>query len=355
MRIVLLVFCFLFLPITLLAQISISSSDVQSWYSIGKAVRYVYNDSVKFNFNIGIAAATSQSWTLPSVKMSDSISQVNLPPSITPYASRFPRATHAQRVINTSAGNTTTIYTFTRIATDSLIDLGSATRSQASGRDTTYFDIYYQLESLLPATYGMSVSRRDSTFKGFGAYSIHRTNDVFDAFGSITLPIGTYQALRHKEMTFNENHFPGLPTNTDSSVSFTWISREGVFLNVGPVSANPGNGSIPVQSVSYSYVTAATGIARGETSLPDNLVLQQNYPNPFNPSTTISYQLPAFSAVTLRVYDVLGKEVATLVEGVQQAGSHTVVFDGSSLRSGVYFYRIQAGSFQATRKLMLIK
>jgi hypothetical protein len=83
--------------------------------------------------------------------------------------------------------------------------------------------------------------------------------------------------------------------------------------------------------------------------------LMQNYPNPFNPSTVISYQLPVASEVSLKVFDVLGREVAVLVSGRQKAGNYVVPFNGSGLSSGVYFYRLQAGQFVQTRKMMLVK
>ncbi|HUI30987.1 MAG TPA: T9SS type A sorting domain-containing protein [Candidatus Acidoferrales bacterium] len=83
--------------------------------------------------------------------------------------------------------------------------------------------------------------------------------------------------------------------------------------------------------------------------------LNQNYPNPFNPSTVISYQLPVNSQVTLKVYDVLGREVATLVNARQTPGEHSVTFDARNLPSGIYFYRISAGGYTATRKMLLVK
>ncbi len=83
--------------------------------------------------------------------------------------------------------------------------------------------------------------------------------------------------------------------------------------------------------------------------------LAQNYPNPFNPMTTIRYQIPTAETVSLKVYDVLGKEVATLVSGRQEAGSYVVPFNAAGLSSGMYFYRLQAGSFAETRKMMLVK
>jgi len=83
--------------------------------------------------------------------------------------------------------------------------------------------------------------------------------------------------------------------------------------------------------------------------------LAQNYPNPFNPTTTIRYQIPTAEVVSLKVYDVLGKEVATLVSGRQEAGNYAVPFNASGLSSGMYFYRLQAGSFVETKKMMLVK
>ncbi len=83
--------------------------------------------------------------------------------------------------------------------------------------------------------------------------------------------------------------------------------------------------------------------------------LDQNFPNPFNPSTTIRYGLPHKSAVQLTVFNTLGQQVAQLVNGDMEAGYHEVRFDGSKLASGVYLYRVQAGNFVETRKLLLVR
>jgi hypothetical protein len=93
----------------------------------------------------------------------------------------------------------------------------------------------------------------------------------------------------------------------------------------------------------------------GDRMVPDATTLDQNYPNPFNPTTTISYTLPAQGFVTLKVFNVLGQEVATLVNEAESPGNKSVSFDGSGLPSGVYFYRLQAGSYSATKMLMIVK
>jgi hypothetical protein len=95
--------------------------------------------------------------------------------------------------------------------------------------------------------------------------------------------------------------------------------------------------------------------AERATELPKRFALDQNYPNPFNPATSITYQLPTTSHVTLIVYDLLGREVAELVNENKQAGVHSVQFEAVGLSSGVYFYRMQAGTYTSTRKLILVK
>ena len=92
-----------------------------------------------------------------------------------------------------------------------------------------------------------------------------------------------------------------------------------------------------------------------ETFIPGEFSLSQNYPNPFNPTTMINYQLPVTSSVSLKIYDILGREVATLVNQEQSTGSYKIDFNASSLASGVYFYQLKAGTFIETKKMILIK
>jgi Secretion system C-terminal sorting domain len=108
-------------------------------------------------------------------------------------------------------------------------------------------------------------------------------------------------------------------------------------------------------ATTYSEAKEAAGTTDVKEGKPTVYALNQNYPNPFNPSTTIRYGLPSKSHATLWVYNTLGQLVTTLVSGEQGAGYHEIKFDGSNLASGVYFYRLQAGTYVETKKLLLIR
>jgi hypothetical protein len=98
-----------------------------------------------------------------------------------------------------------------------------------------------------------------------------------------------------------------------------------------------------------------TGIKNEVSQIPSRFLLNQNYPNPFNPSTTISYSIPKSSFVTLEIFDILGRNIKTIVNEYKPAGNYSVHFNASKLTSGIYFYRLKAENFTETKKLLLLK
>jgi hypothetical protein len=102
-------------------------------------------------------------------------------------------------------------------------------------------------------------------------------------------------------------------------------------------------------------VSSGTNVQNTDQSIPKTFALGQNYPNPFNPTTQINYSVPVKGFITLKVYNLLGKEIATLYSGIQQEGNFTMTFNGTGLASGVYFYRLQANNFVDTKKIILMK
>ena len=170
-------------------------------------------------------------------------------------------------------------------------------------------------------------------------------------------------------------------------LSLEYLTSEGTYKSVSRVTYNyfvestgmgPGPYTFRVTDV-YGHVLVDSGVpavtdssvpghaqfplcpatdavpAAGDNYLPARFALEQNYPNPFNPTTAVSYQLSAVSDVKLVVYDVLGREVAVLVNEKKNPGRYEVQFDGSRLASGVYVYRLIAGRFVECRKMILMK
>ena len=161
------------------------------------------------------------------------------------------------------------------------------------------------------------------------------------------------------QMLFYEN------TGTTSSPVWTrndpMLAGVGARQNAGPAFADmDGDGLSDVIVGEYNgnfsyYVNQRPTSVHERDQLPLTFELMQNYPNPFNPSTKIKLQIPGSNTVTLKVYDMLGREVRTLVDGNLQAGSFEVTFDASGLVSGVYLYRLQAGERTQTRRLLLLR
>ncbi len=113
--------------------------------------------------------------------------------------------------------------------------------------------------------------------------------------------------------------------------------------------------AIVVGDTRWSYLGPITSVNSSISQVPSKFTLNQNYPNPFNPTTKIEYSIPTMSHVTLKVFNLLGQVVATLVDEKQEAKTYTKEFDASRFSTGVYFYQINAGNFSATRKMILMK
>jgi hypothetical protein len=187
--------------------------------------------------------------------------------------------------------------------------------------------------------------------------------DHWDNWGTID--------LRSKNISTNSSFAVGFRVDGTYPDDQT-INR--VMITTGPVTSTPTsltyiqNTTVPnwyyinsgTDSMFYYLIRAyvsfpETGVRKTIELSPLTFNLGQNYPNPFNPSTKIQFELPSRSFVTLKVYDMIGREVATLVNGIKEAGSHEIKFDASSLPSGIYLYRIATDKFVETKKLALIK
>ncbi|MFZ1320604.1 MAG: T9SS type A sorting domain-containing protein, partial [Ignavibacteria bacterium] len=138
-------------------------------------------------------------------------------------------------------------------------------------------------------------------------------------------------------------------TDTYTQTGAVYQDIDFVIVNGCPIGWAVGNLGV------VSKMSIEVGIVNTGGEIPVDYTLGQNYPNPFNPETNINFTIPKSGNVTLKIYDVSGKEVSTLVNEVKNAGNYIVGFNAANLPSGAYFYRLESSSFSATKKMMLIK
>ncbi len=126
-------------------------------------------------------------------------------------------------------------------------------------------------------------------------------------------------------------------------------------ISVSPTYDSQGN-AVPASASFTIGIDSPTGVVVNKsTALPTEYRLEQNFPNPFNPTTTIRFSLPQTVKATVTIYNILGQKVATLVDGIVEAGAHNVSWNASTVSSGVYFYQVRTDNFTATKKMMLLK
>ncbi len=180
------------------------------------------------------------------------------------------------------------------------------------------------------------------------------SSQTVDAFGAIALPWNTFDALRVKATDVTELYVGGNLFEQSTTIYFNWITKNG-----GIFEADLDTNSAPTGNVALAYASLTelvnTTSVEDENNSPSDFVLYQNYPNPFNPATVIKYNIPYQANVSLRVYDMLGNEITTLVNESKSAGDYEAVFNADNLSSGIYFYKLIAGDVVQTKKMVLIR
>jgi len=181
----------------------------------------------------------------------------------------------------------------------------------------------------------------NSIDNNYAAFYANHVNGIDGSFGVVLpniLPNGVRRVERRS-------------LATGAIVVFA-TDADGVWPSgVNTINPTGGTTELVLSGTDVQWTTSVQNI----NTIPHEYTLFQNYPNPFNPSTTIKYQLPQMSYVTLQVYDILGREVAMLVHETKQAGYYSVEFNAASLSSGIYFYKLTASTFTQTKQMMLVK
>jgi hypothetical protein len=349
------------------AQITITGTDASA--AINGAVRTTYMtfyDSMPLN--LGSASASLQTWNFGNVTGTvtsrDTTRDTFYPPAGFPAAAQFPAATQAQ-VIRSVVGNIdSTAATYFQISNSGVYILGIATlvKNPPAADELTVIPYSTPAKFIpLPATYGTSSSSSDTLpyDVGGGIVAGAVTNRTYrvNGFGTLTFPNGRVSsALRVDATTELLIVYQGIVFLRTYEHDLNFVTQDLSQVYFTDLDTAYVSGTTNVLHVKYQIRTGTTtAIGKSPAFSPTRYSLEQNYPNPFNPSTTIQYDLPQKSSVSLVVYNSLGQQVASLVDGEEEVGSHAVRLDGSKLASGVYYYRLAAGNFVATKKLVLMK
>lgn len=354
----LLVFCCA--AVSSFAQITITASDVSAQLSVGNSLVNRL-DTLTTSANIGTPGSTANTWNFGGLATHVLDTLRSVVPSGTPYFGWFPGATHALQQRQTLMGITGTVYLYVTLGTDLLLrgaggdgptPLGTAVLRATN----TPPEVLYQLPMTLGTTWTTTfVESLVVTIGGFPLLTQvtnHTIVNTVDAHGTLVLPgtFGSHQALRIR----SDDRFSG--ASTGRSISYQFIARNGASVEVTAIDTlQPNSGTINIDPTSTSWSGPIATDVPISAELPVEFGLMQNYPNPFNPSTTIQYQVASPSFVTLKVYNLLGQEVATLVNDQKEPGTYAVRWIADGIPSGIYFAKMQAGAFTQTRRMVVLK
>ncbi len=359
------------IPVLSFAQITITSADALGL--IGKTQVTIEDERFSIPVNVGMPGA-NQVWDFRSMVVQDTVlaKLEFLSPAQTAYADSFPQANWVEHITDPNAVPDSSFETFIFAEVTNSIFRGIGSVSiftQANPPfDTTTFANANESGTPLPLNFNDSWVEftNDTTYlapdSSFYIVSIDTTMSQVDAWGTVKLDIGDFECLRIrddvKEISKTIINGMVISSSTDVYISYDWVSKNDFV--VANIQSQLGNTDpLFTDATGYGHLvsTGVVGIEHqnGDAAVPNGFALSQNYPNPFNPSTTISFELPVETDISLDVFDVTGKHVATLISDRLNAGSHQVAFDAENLPSGLYFYRLEGGGVSLVNRMILMK
>ena len=332
-------------------QITITHSDyVEAWKTGNNHVNFATPLGDQVTVFVGSKSDAAQTWDFSGYTNTKVGTIIGIEPNTAPVILEFPNSNSVLYSKSYPTGDTIYAWQYQRIDTDRLLLYGVS--------DETSATITYDppvLQALIPLNYGMTwVTQRDSVTLVPPNYTIIETTATVDAFGKLKIPSGEFDCLRITLERIGITHTP-FSIDTSRSRSYHFYTKKLVELNIqGVTEAQFNETTIDVAGFNFSVPDNSGFI--GENGLNSNsYFLFPNYPNPFNHSTKISYNIPEKNLVTIKVCDLLGKEVKILVNEIKPAGQHEVTLNGDELNSGFYFCQFKSGSFIQNRKILVNK
>jgi len=337
----------LFFSTSLFAQITITSTDVSNYFAVGTS-NTIHSADIT-SFDIG-TVGVNNNWDFSGLISTETFDMLSVDPATTPYANQFPGTNIATYSQENYQGNPAEVWSYLNLSS-TLSNMGQAiTSSSFPGDLITLVNNPASIEIQLPMTYNTSWSQSYTNTFYYNGVQFSQTNIsiniVVDAWGTMTMPGGgSFEALRIRETSVAS----GVTT-----VHYSFLAKNGTNVTVEAEDANPPTSGV-INATWYDWNLSSASDVEQISGLPQNFNLTQNYPNPFNPSTNINYSIPEESFVQLKVFDILGNEVTTLVNEEQSAGTYRADFSGANLSSGMYIAKLQAGNYTKSIKMTLLK
>lgn len=343
---------------SLTAQISVPQDTVQKLLTVGNPIRIYGSTGAESSVDVGLKGAnrvydfSSVGFVLINV---DTVRQVS---SIPYLASRFPAEAFALTFSDEEDEKNHGLLIFQGNELNTPGDYEEYNADSLKVTHNNPFELFLKF----PVTYGDSIARTstitDSLFVRGSLDSTEAhvipTYYVVDGWGTLKLPGGEeHPCLR---LRWYEELPDGTPPDYHY-MSFRYITNNGIILHIETTNDQPIEGQVRLDGTVLQFRNSqatVVSVSKDDNS-PTEFSLSHNYPNPFNPATTISFSLATKSLVSLRIFDILGREVAVLISDILPAGTHSSQWNAERVSSGVYFYRLQAGTFSETKKLLLIR
>lgn len=344
-----------------IGQIVIDASDIAAQFAVGTTQR-TSNDTLTGSFDIGSPGGGNH-WDFSALVPHVTVLPESVDPASTPFFDQFPAANitiFGEAEIEGIRGDA---YTYSTLD-DDFLTLGLGGIADLDGLTGEVVNTFEppQLTFDLPFTVGDAWNSQGTativtSISGIPLPVVtagYFTMNQVDAYGTLVLPGGnSLDALRVTSLlALVIESEPGV-LDTSAAATITFHSKSGEFLAIASESASPPASGIITGTATWTSndVTAIETV----DAIPAQFELKQNYPNPFNPSTTIEYSIPEPALVNLRVFDVLGKEVAVLKNEKQAAGTYRVQFEAGDLPSGIYLVRMASEGFSQVRKISLMR
>lgn len=350
------------------AQITITLNDVENQVYVGQNI-VEYVDTLMRQVDIGAPGGTANEWDFSFLNADEAamtFEETVVDPSGTEFADNFPNADYAIYMNGDNEYGTGELLWYFGSEGNAAVSYGygfNGTTDLGSGSVIVVEDPA-EIGGVYPMELGTewSYEGTETTTFRVGVFPVIITRDIevtykIDAFGTLILPGNKrVEALRLYEDRVTVTHIPFSPDDVEEEILYTFLTRTGEEVSVSLVGTNQqDNGYVFVEGIMWND-GKVTGVEdENSETVAEEFRLKQNYPNPFNPSTVIEYSVPENSFVELKVYDIIGNEIATLVSEEKGRGTYKAQFNANGLASGTYIYSLRTNNFVATKKMILMK